>query len=480
MKCTSASSFEMMLAAALLTLASACGESGGTDPSNDGPAVDPSRVEQELPGLLEHAGVDAIEKPPARDPAKVELGRMLFFDPILSGNKDTNCAVCHHPTNATTIPESLAVGTQARIDGELRLPSDDHSFTPRNPPDLFNLGDPELSTIFWDGRMEQVEDGRFVMHDRTSAHAEGNYLRTMPASTENLLAAQVMFPVINRDELRGDYGETDINGEPNELANRTNIDFEGIWRDLTERLLSIEQYREMFADVFPSVAPDELTFHHAGNALSAFIIETFSFDDAPFDAYLRGDEDALTEQQKYGAWLFYGDAGCAECHSGTLLTDQEIHNIGVPPISAGPEALHLDAETAVDMGAAHRAHAGRDQAFAFRTPALRNVALTGPWMHNGAFTSLDAVVRHKTAMHDSLWNYDYMQIEEQFWDQVHTADSALMAVEATMTDKGTPELNQEEVDAIVAFLESLTSPTAAQMTGIEPEQVPSGLEIPEP
>jgi cytochrome c peroxidase len=465
----------------LLGAATACGDPALNNATeDDGPAVDPATVEQELPALLEQAGAAPIELPAAKDPAKVELGRMLFFDPVLSGNKDSSCSTCHHPTKATTVGEALAVGTKARVEDGVRLPRNDHSFTPRNPPDLFNLGDPDLQTIFWDSRMQILEDGRIVMHDRTASHAEGNYLRVMPSSTENLLAAQVMFPVLNRDEMRGDYGELDINGEPNELGQRTDIDFEGVWRDLTDRLMSNQTYRELFADAFPSVDPEEMTFHFAANALAAFIIETFSFDDAPFDQYLRGDEDALTDQQKYGAWLFYGDAGCAECHSGKLMTDQKLHNIGVRPISSGPEALHLDAEVSMDMGASHRAHAGPDRAFSFRTPTLRNVALTAPYMHNGAYADLESAIRHKTAMHDRLWNYDHTQIGEQFWDQVHTSEYVINAVEATMTHEQTRELDEEEIDALVAFLESLTSPTAAQMGGIEPEEVPSGLPIPEP
>ncbi|MGM0556290.1 MAG: cytochrome-c peroxidase [Myxococcota bacterium] len=466
--------------AVLVVAAAACGDQGDTRPQDDGPAVDPATVEQELPALLEEAGAAPIELPAAHDPAKVELGRMLFFDPILSGNKDASCSVCHHPTKATTIEDSLSVGTKAIVEDGVRLPDNDHSFTPRNPPDLFNLGDPALETIFWDSRMEVLEDGRIAMHDRNAAFAEGNYLRVMPASTESLLAGQIMFPVLNRDELRGDYGEVDINGEPNELGQRTDIDFEGVWRDLTDRLMSNQTYRELFAEAFPSVSPEDMTFNFAANALAAFIIETFSFDDAPWDEYLRGDDDALTDQQKYGAWLFYGDAGCAECHSGKLMTDQKLHNIGVRPISSGPDSLHLDSEVAMDKGAAHRAHAGHDQAFTFRTPTLRNVALTAPYMHNGAYTDLEDVIRHKTAMHDQLWNYDYTQIGAQFWDQVHNSDYVMNAVEATMTDNQTRELTEEEIDALVAFLESLTSPSAAQMSGIEPEQVPSGLPIPEP
>jgi cytochrome c peroxidase len=460
----------------MLLLVSACGEPVEQQPPEDETSgVDPEVIEQELPGLIEQAGAEPIELPEARDPAKVELGRMLFFDPILSGNKDTNCAVCHHPQNASTISSSLAVGTKAEIQDGVRIPGNDHSFTPRNPPDLFNLGDPALTTIFWDGRMEQVDDSRFAMHDRMSGRAEGNYVRSMPEITENLLAGQVMFPVTDRDEMRGDYGEVDINGEPNELAQRTDIDFEGIWRDLMERLMAIEGYREMFAEVYPSVNPDEMTFHFAGNALSAFIIETFSFDDSPWDQYLRGDKEALDYQQKYGAWLFYGDAGCADCHSGRLMSDQQLHNIGVRPITAGP-----DSDYPLDMGAAHRAHADDDKAFAFRTPTLRNVALTGPWMHNGAQTTLEGAIRQHSAMHDELWNYDYMQLEEQFWPQVHHSEEALSGVEATMTAMQTRELTPGEVDALVAFLESLTSPSAAQMSGIEPESVPSGLPIPEP
>jgi cytochrome c peroxidase len=100
-----------------------------------------------------------------------------------------------------------------------------------------------------------------------------------------------------------------------------------------------------------------------------------------FDAYLSGQKEALSEAEKRGLGLYIGKASCTLCHNGANLTDNRFHNIGVPQV--GPLAK--------DAGRFEVTHRAGDTG-AFKTPTLRNLALTAPYMHNGAFASLEEVV----------------------------------------------------------------------------------------
>lgn len=480
-----------MAAAAFLLFAMSCGgqtPGQSADAGSDAEAISDVRpdaqaqadtdaidYDERLTALLAEAGAAPVASAPAFDEAKVRLGHGLFFDPILSGNRDTSCATCHRMDEGTSVRRALAVGTHfVERDGE-RFPGPGHSFTPRKSPPLFNLGDENTSSLLWDGRVTQNEDGQFVIFDKGWEKSEENFLRFLPTELDNLLAAQTMMPVLSRDELRGDHGEVDIEGNPNELAIVHDQNLEGVWSALVDRLMAVEEYRTLFAEAYPQVAPDEVEFAHASNALSAFIIDAFTLTDSPFDDYLRGDADALTEQQKRGAYLFYGEADCARCHSGALLSDEKLRNIGVRPLGPGPEV-----DYDVDMGAIFRTHGGEADKFAFRTPSLRNVELTGPYMHNGVYTTLEAALRHHLDVRDGLRNYDPSQLDEEFQRYVHNEPELLDSVEETLVDIEATTLTDDEVDALLAFLESLTSPTARELDELEPQTVPSGLPLPDP
>jgi cytochrome c peroxidase len=444
-----------------------------TGDAGSGPdAID---YETNLSPLLEQAGAAPLEAPDDIEPAKLELGRMLYFDPIMSGNRDTACSTCHRMDEGTTVHRSLVVGTAAVERDGKRMPGPGHSFTPRNSPALFNLGDAHIDRLLWDGRVGRNDEGDFVIFDRGWEKSEQNYLRFLSTELDNLLAAQTMMPVLVRDELRGDHGEVDVEGNPNELATVHDQDLEEVWSRLVERLMALPEYRRLFAEAYPSLESDDVEFAHASNALSAFIIGAFTHDDSPWDRYLRGEVDALDEQAKQGAYVFYGKADCASCHSGPLQTDHQLRNIGVRPIGPGPEL-----DYGVDLGAAFRTHAGVESKYAFRTPSLRNVELTGPWMHNGAYTTLEAAVRHHLDVERGLREYDPTQLDEEFRAYVHQRDEIIEEVLSTLDEPTPIDLTDQEVDALVAFLESLTSPSARDMTHLEPEALPSGLPVADP
>ncbi|MFP4599322.1 MAG: cytochrome-c peroxidase [Persicimonas sp.] len=420
-------------------------------------------ADEQLERAIDAHGIEPIAEPPAQDPARVELGRALFFDRELSGNRDTSCASCHHPREMTGDDIPLSVGTGARIDGEVRHLGEGREFTARNSSDVFNRGVSDWTSMFWDKRVRLGRDGQMI----TPAGSR------LPDGLDNLLAAQAMFPVAERDEMRGEPWDQDIFGEPNELGEIVDGLFNKIWAKLIDRLLAFDGYEELFAEAYPGVAPDDLTFVHAANALAAFQIAEFSFTESAWDRYVAGEEDALDEQQKRGGALFFGEAGCADCHGGTLFTDQKAYNLAVPQFGPGayPDEPYDRGFGRVSNNPAYD--------FAFRTPTLRNVALTPPYMHNGAFETLEQTIRHHLAAADGLRDYDAGHLPDEVRELLLDDPDARARILETLDPwaKDAPELSDAQIDDLVAFMEALTSEGADDCEDVVPESVPSGLPV---
>lgn len=420
-------------------------------------------VDEQLERAIDAYDIEPIAEPPAQDPARVELGRALFFDRELSGNRDTSCASCHHPREMTGDDIPLSVGTGAQIDGEVRHLGEGRDFTARNSPDVFNRGVSDWTTMFWDNRIRLGREGQMI----TPAGSR------LPDGLDGLLAAQAMFPVAERDEMRGEPWDQDIFGEPNELGEIVDGLFNTIWAKLMDRLLAFEGYEELFAEAYPDVALDELTFVHAANAMAAFQIGELSFTESAWDLYVAGEEDALDEQQKRGGALFFGEAGCADCHGGTLFTDQKAYNLAVPQFGPGKNP-----DEPFDRGFG-RVSNNPAYDFAFRTPTLRNVALTPPYMHNGAFETLEEAIRHHLAPAEGLRNYDPSHLPDKAREQLLDDPDVHARILETLDPwaEDAPELSDAQIDDLVVFMEALTSEGAANCEDVVPESVPSGLSL---
>jgi len=414
--------------------------------------------------LMRQANVSPPTSPPAPSPELVKLGEALFWDPELSGNRDVSCATCHHPDFGTGDDLSVSIGTNGFGLGNLRNFGTARELVPRNAQPIFNLGYKEWTTLFWDGRvsLDPITGFDTPASDR------------LPSGLDNLLAAQAMFPVTSRDEMRGNRGEVDIFGNKNELAMMVDYKSQPIWKALTKRLTAILGYVELFNAAYPDVPTDQLGFQHAANAIAAYEISAFTFEDSPYDRYIQGDKTALSEEAKQGAILFYGTAGCSSCHSTGLLTDQKFHNIAVPQIGDGKGR-----EQPFDLGRARETGNDCDR-YAFRTPPLRDVAITGPWMHDGAFTTLEAAVRHHLNPTASLQNYDPSQLSVLLADTCQNQPETLAAIMKWYSNKNASEgvkLSDKEIEQILAFLDSLTAPGALDMKDTIPASVPSGLPV---
>ncbi|MEZ5668749.1 MAG: cytochrome c peroxidase [Alphaproteobacteria bacterium] len=415
-----------------------------------------------LRAAVEAQGVEALQPPPAEPDALVELGRMLFFDPELSGNRNISCATCHHPAFGIGDGLSVSFGSGGVGLGTGRDLAEG-ALIPRNAPEVFNRGDSHWHTMFWDSRVEIAADG--------TIHTPAGDQMFMWLDTP--LALQAMFPVTSRDEMRGQPGDIAADGRENEIAAFEDEDFVGMWQALADRLLAIPAYVALFQQAYPDVAVADLTFAHAAQAIAAFEIQAFAFTDSPWDRWLAGEDDALTDAQVEGALLFYGEAGCATCHSGPLMTDQQHHNIGTPQIGPG-----RGASAPLDFGRFLVSGEGADL-FGFRTPPLRNVALTGPWMHNGAFHTLDMAIRHHFDP-SVCWtpDFQFVSLEAEIEPTIHREPGLRAAVLASLA----PELprfqpTDAQVAALAAFLEALSAPSVASTADQVPATVPSGLPV---
>jgi cytochrome c peroxidase len=438
----------LVLAAAMLA---GCGDDGGTT------------MDQALRSRMSEAGVTPLDPGEPPEAAKVVLGRMLMFDKELSGNRDISCATCHHPLLQTGDALSLSIGTGGSGLGPERRRGEGLGFIPRNAPEAFNRGAREWRTMFWDMRVSGDPAGGFD----TPA---GNLL---PAGLDGLLAVQAMFPVTSREEMRGHPGDRDVFGQMNEVALIDDDDLPAIWSALMDRIVALPAYAELFRDAYPDVPVEALGFEHAANAIAAFESAAWTFLDSPWDRYVAGDDAALDEVAKRGALLFFGDAGCATCHQGSLLTDQKAHNVCAPQIGPGRGDF-------APRDAGRYAVTGDDaDHYAFRTPPLRNVALTGPWMHDGAFTTLGGAVRHLLDPVTSLRSYDTGPLDPDlratFQGDEETLESMFETLDAEIR---TPRsLSEGEVDDLIAFLEALTDPAALDLSADIPDSVPSGLPV---
>ncbi|MFC6688810.1 cytochrome-c peroxidase [Jhaorihella thermophila] len=418
-----------------------------------------------LAGPLPRA--DAVFPEPDMD--QVRLGRLLFYDPILSGNREVACATCHHPRFGTSDGVSLGIGDGGIGLGPDRRPdpaNPPEQRVPRNAPALFNLGALEFTTMFHDGRLQldPAQPGGI----RTPLGKE------MTAGFDSILAAQAMFPVLSPDEMAGHYSE-------NEIARAVRLGFltgpDGAWARIAARVEAIPAYRAAFDKVIG--AGRLVAFTDIANAIAAFVAFEWRADDSLFDRHLR-DGTPLPAPAQAGLALFYGKAGCDTCHSGQFQTDHGFHAIAMPQIGPGKAARferhHRDTGRMRVTGA-------DEDAYRFRTPSLRNVTETAPYGHDGAYATLEAVIRHHLDPVRSLRSYDPAQavLPGPGFDSDFAVmrDAGEVDAIAAANELAPQHLTDEEVSQIIAFLATLMDTTSLTGRLGIPNSVPSGLPVPQ-
>jgi cytochrome c peroxidase len=451
----------LAVAFSLALFVAACGGSsgGGNEPAT---ALEIEALRHELFA----AGVEPLPDPPLVSDELFELGQALFFDKVLSGNEDVSCATCHLPEFATGDGRTLSDGVHGLGFGPQRGGG---VMIPRNSPPLFAMH--LKRQLFWDGRVQDIGGSVSL----PPAVELTDAMRAAFSPGLELLAAQAMLPPVSREEMRGMFGENPLGdlGDGYNSSGGTPDGTNHVWEQLTERLLDLPRYIELLMAAYPGVALQDFTFAHAGNAIAAFETRAFARTDSPFERFVRGDDAALTRGQVRGALVFFG-VGCAECHAGSLLSDQEHHNIGLPQLGPGVGGDLTVGFPGWDLGRQNVSGFVEDR-FAFRTPSLLNVALTGPYGHAGQFEKLRDFVAHYRDPELSNRQYDI---------QSNVSDPTLVTmltpnsdVVLATVDPRLQAFSDLDVDAVVEFLHALTARDALDLSDMVPASVPSGLSI---
>ena len=304
----------------------------------------------EAHGYQANPGIELREA----DTPQAQLGQLLFFDPILSGDQNISCATCHHPAFAMADGRTLPIGTGGlglgperhfletvtladeagsvrRLAGETDQETNVTTvnnpfagqFVARNSPTILNSA--LFPRQFWDGRVEAYAlDG---VGDGPSSTVKTLERTVNELNMDDPLAAQALFPVASLHEMAG--------------ATLGGLAAQSIRTVLLDRLRASPDYVALFRETFGNgrESPEEaITLSRLVEALAAFE-RRFIFTDAPWDRYISGDLKALTAQQKRGALLFSGALdpaiNCTTCHSGDLFTDFDFHNILAPQLGPG-------------------------------------------------------------------------------------------------------------------------------------------------
>ena len=305
-----------------------------------------------------------------------DIGRMLWFDPIQGLNDDNTCGGCHSPTNGFGDTQPIAIGIDNNgVVGPGRTGPRNQRRTP------MMLNTPFYPTLMWNSRFrarsgDPFDNGQgFFFPD-----PEGLSLSHQP----HLLTAQAFIPPTERVEVAG----FTFPGSNDDIRN-----------EVVRRLNATANYRQLFTRVFPDVnAGGPITFDHFASAIAEFEF-TQVYTDAPIDRYARGIRDALTLRQKQGAVLFFGRAGCVQCHavsgpSNEMFSDFREHVAGIPQVAPSLGNVTFDGPAADEDFGLEQVTGNPADRYAFRTSPLRNVALQPAFMHNGAFVRLEDAIRY--------------------------------------------------------------------------------------
>jgi cytochrome c peroxidase len=349
------------------------------------PPYDPNNPDTGLQKAFPTEIVQPADNPTT--PEKVELGKLLFFDPILSDDNTLSCAHCHHPHLGFSdgLPRSRGRGGK----GAGRERTGGIELT-RGAPSLWNTVYNHRQ--FWDGRAAHLEE-------------QARMVITTPE---------------------------EVNADPAELV---------------RELKAIPEYRALFDKAFGGKDGEAITFKNITYALAAFQRTLVSFN-SRFDRYAAGDGSALSPQEKRGLKLFLSPkTRCNECHGIPVFADRNFKVIGVPDPKDGPAD--------VAKPEAERGRGGGPNG-AFKIPTLRNIALTAPYMHNGAFETLEEVLDFYSGGGGRGLGLD-----------VPLQDDKIRKFALTP---------QEKAD-LIAFLLALTDESALPEI---PKRVPSGLPVVQP
>jgi cytochrome c peroxidase len=377
-----------------------------------------SSLDRELAYVLQGAGFTGttglqLERRLGRpiDRNLADLGRLLFFDKIVNLHSDNSCAGCHAPEAGFGDTQSIAIGVQNNnVVGRRRSGPRNQRRTPMLVNDAF------FPKLMWNGRFSAPSGNPFDNSQGFLFPPPEGAMRFPPRDPviRHLLAAQGHIPPTELTEAAGFTGTRgtlglqfepfdDGDGSPVPPPDSSGSRNEPIRQAALERLNHSAPYRTLFARSFPEAAKGRpIDFSMVGRALAEFQF-TLVFADAPVDRFARGERGAMTDGQKRGALLFFGDARCVTCHAvagdaSEMFSDFTNRRIGVPQLApafgVGKGNVVFDGpEQNEDFGAEQVSNSQEDR-YKFRTSPLRNVALQPAFFHDGAFTRLENAIAH--------------------------------------------------------------------------------------
>jgi cytochrome c peroxidase len=440
------------------------------------------RIEEQLPARLGRP-IDA---------QLADLGRLLFFDKIPSLHDDNACAGCHSPANGFGDSQSIAIGIQ---NNGFVGP---HRKGPRNQrrtPMLIN--DAFFPTLMWNGRFS-VNSGDPFDNSLGFTFPAPEGMSRFPANDRrfpHLLAAQGHMPPTEMTEVAGFTGTRhtispefdqfdDGLGTPVPPPDASGFRNEPIREAVLARLNASVAYRALFGRSFPEVANGApITFAMFGQAIAEFQF-TLVFANSPLDRFARGEISAMTPEQKRGATLFFGEAGCVSCHqvscpANEMFSDFTNRKIGVPQLAP---AFGLGRGNVIfdgpgqneDFGAEQISGSSADR-YHFRTSPLRNLAIQAAFFHDGSFTRLEDAVRHHLDPIASALQYDPARAGVDP-DLRRTGPPVIEGVDPLLFAHRL--LSEDEVQSLVIFLQDGlfdARATPENLCRLVPKKLPSGM-----
>jgi cytochrome c peroxidase len=428
-----------------------------------------SQMDQQLSALLSQHGftgrIDAeVERRLGRhiDNQLADLGRNLFFDTVGGLNNDNNCAGCHAPSAGFGDTQSIAIG----IDNNgIVGPNRTGPRNQRRTPSIVNTA--LYPALMWNSRFASLSRDPF---DNSQGFVfpppEGMSLSYLP----HLLTAQAFIPPTERVEVAG----FDFPGDSDDIR-----------AEVLRRINAVPEYRKRFGKIFPSVRDGgPVTFDMFGAAIAEFEF-TQVFADAPIDRFARGQPNAMTDDQKKGALLFFGTANCVACHkvsgdSNEMFSDFEQHVIGVPQVVPSVGNVVFDGPGEDEDFGLEQVTGDPQDRYKFRTSPLRNVGLQPTFFHNGAFTTLEDAVRHHLNVFASAQNYSPAAAGLDADLQGPTGPIAPVLLRLDPLLSQPINLTEEEFRQLVEFIRyGLLDPRARpeRLRRLIPHEVPSGMPV---
>ena len=428
-------------------------------------------LNEQLSAVLNHHGFTgrvglSLEQRLGRkiDQQLADLGRLAFHDSLLGLNNDNSCSGCHSAPLGFGDSQSIAIGVDNNnIVGPGRT-------GPRNqrraPLILNNVFYPAR---MWNSRFNSVSGNPF--DNSAGFHfplPEGFSL----SSLSHLLTAQAFIPPTEKPEMTGFHPSVPTTND-------------GIRAAVVERLNANAEYRKLFGKNFREVksgAP--ITYEMLARAIAEFEF-TLVFADAPIDKFARGQKNAMSEDEKLGALIFFGSGNCVSCHavsgqSNEMFSDFRQHVAGIPQIAPAVGNVTFDGPGANEDFGLEQVTGNPNDRYAFRTSPLRNLALQPAFFHNGSFTKLEDAMRYHLNAIGSAPGYNQITagVDADLQGPQGPIAPVLARIDPALATPIT--LSPGEFRQLIAFLSTgLLDPkaNAHDLRKLIPARVPSGRSI---